>query len=263
MLTIQKKLEVIKECQVPANGQVDEPVFSPLGDEPLWRKEELNRCGLGNLLVRLHRGGGGRLSRRLLAAVLRLEGGWMHSQSLRVLLDKNYGVRVGAYSYGPMMEPGNFPAGVTVGRYVSIAMGVLPLRRNHPLDRLSTHPFFFNHELGVVARDTMDFVPLEIGHDAWLGARAIITPGCKSIGLGAVVAAGAVVTRDVPDFAIVGGNPARVIRYRYPAVLQNEVRASRWWMQSLEQLRTQLPLLTSQLETGWSNHFLLNNTSNR
>lgn len=56
--------------------------------------------------------------------------------------------------------------------------------------------------------------PLEIDHDVWIGSRAIIAPGCKRIGAHSIVGVGAVVTHDVPDYAIVGGNPAKVIRMR-------------------------------------------------
>ena len=56
--------------------------------------------------------------------------------------------------------------------------------------------------------------PLEIMEDVWIGARAIILPGCKRIGAHSIIGAGAVVTHDVPDYAIVGGNPAKVIRMR-------------------------------------------------
>ena len=56
--------------------------------------------------------------------------------------------------------------------------------------------------------------PLAIGNDVWIGARVIVLPGCKQIGTGVIIGAGSVVTKDIPDYAIVGGNPARVIKYR-------------------------------------------------
>ena len=56
--------------------------------------------------------------------------------------------------------------------------------------------------------------PLEIGEDVWIGARVIVLPGCKRIGAHSIIGAGAVVTHDVPDYAIVGGNPAKIIRMR-------------------------------------------------
>jgi len=55
---------------------------------------------------------------------------------------------------------------------------------------------------------------LEICDDVWIGARAIVLPGCKKIGTGVIIGAGAVVTKDIPDYAIVGGNPAKIIKYR-------------------------------------------------
>lgn len=56
--------------------------------------------------------------------------------------------------------------------------------------------------------------PLHIAGDVWIGARVIVLPGCRRIGHGAIIGAGSVVTKDVPDYSIVGGNPAKVIRYR-------------------------------------------------
>lgn len=56
--------------------------------------------------------------------------------------------------------------------------------------------------------------PLEIGEDVWIGARAMVLPGCKKIGAHSIIGAGAVVTKDVPEYAIVGGNPAKLIRMR-------------------------------------------------
>ncbi len=62
--------------------------------------------------------------------------------------------------------------------------------------------------------ETNPITPLEICGDVWIGSRVIILPGCKRIGAHSIIGAGAVVTHDVPDYAIVGGNPAKVIRMR-------------------------------------------------
>lgn len=64
------------------------------------------------------------------------------------------------------------------------------------------------------AQGTLADTPLEIDEDVWIGARAIVLPGCTRIGAHSIIGAGAVVTHDVPDYAIVGGNPAKVIRMR-------------------------------------------------
>jgi maltose O-acetyltransferase len=55
---------------------------------------------------------------------------------------------------------------------------------------------------------------LNIGNDVWIGARVIVLPGCKKIGNGVIIGAGSVVTKDIPDYAIVGGNPAKVLKMR-------------------------------------------------
>ncbi|SRR6266446_520273 len=163
----------------------------------------------------------------------KFEGGEFYSLTLRDILKTYHGVVAGAYSYGEGLVPGAFPRSVVIGRYVSIAAGVQVLLRNHPVDCLSLHPFFFNHDLGWIDNDPIPFGTLEIGHDAWIGSRAIITPGCKRIGIGAVVGAGAVVTKDVPDFAVAAGNPARVIRSRFDDMTISRILASRWWEKSI------------------------------
>jgi hypothetical protein len=78
-----------------------------------------------------------------------------------------------------------------------------------------------------------------IGHDVWIGRDAMIMDGL-SVGTGAVIAARALVTKDVPPYAIVGGAPARIIRYRFAPELIERLLASQWWTLSPEALR-QLP----------------------
>ncbi len=177
-----------------------------------------------------------KVRRICLKIALKLEGGQFYSSTARRIVKARYGIEIGAYSYGECFVPGAFPPHVTIGRYVSIASGISILVRNHPLDRISTHPFFFNSKLGYLAKDSMEFSHLTIEHDAWIGERAIILPRCKRIGIGAVVGAGAVITKDVPDYAIVGGNPAEIIRYRFPKKVIDDLLASKWWEKPVDQL---------------------------
>ncbi|MFK7788083.1 MAG: hypothetical protein AB8C95_01150 [Phycisphaeraceae bacterium] len=88
----------------------------------------------------------------------------------------------------------------------------------------------------MVDHEGLDAGLLRIEHDVWLGRNAVILPGCRRIGIGAVVGAGAVVTRDVPDFAIIGGVPGKVLRYRYGEETRGKVLASRWWEKTPEAL---------------------------
>jgi maltose O-acetyltransferase len=93
---------------------------------------------------------------------------------------------------------------VTIGRDVMMGPGVILLTRNHRFDRLDAP---MRLQGGAEER------PVVIGDDVWIGTRAIVLPGV-TVGDGAIIAAGAVVTAPVPSRAIVGGNPARIIRYR-------------------------------------------------
>ncbi len=107
-----------------------------------------------------------------------------------------------------------------IGNFVSIAPGVQFLMGvNHQLNTYTTFPFYSR----LVERSTRDALvrgPIVVGDEVWLGTNAIIMSGV-SIGKGAIVAAGAIVTKDVPAYAIVGGNPARIIKMRHsPEVIE-------------------------------------------
>jgi virginiamycin A acetyltransferase len=177
----------------------------------------------------------------------KFEGGPLFSITLRKILSQYHGVTVGNYSYGACMKPGFWPSGVVVGRFVSIGDSVKVFLRNHPSERLSMHPFFYNHKLQFVTNDTINTGTLEIGHDSWIGSSSIILPGCKKIGIGALVGAGAIVTHDVPNFAVVAGNPARIIRYRFNEAQQQRILDSKWWANSITDLKTIIPYLINPI----------------
>lgn len=189
-------------------------------------------------------------SRRLRSLCLRLcrrlEGGVFFSQTLRHLLREAHGVEIGRYSYGPILSPGVLPPGSRVGAYCSVGAGLIVRRRDHPLERPVMHPFFYNHALGIVEQDTIvldEANPLEIGNDVWIGDRVTVLGGCHEIGNGAVLAAGAVVTRDVAPYSIVGGVPAKLIRMRFGPAEIARLQASRWWTKSLSELIGDFPCL--------------------
>jgi len=182
----------------------------------------------------------------------------MWSQTFRDLSREHYGVEIGLHSYGPALWPGNLPRGTRVGNYCSFADGVQVLRRNHPIDRLSQHPFFFNAAVGLLQRDNIQSTadnPLHIGHDVWIGQNVLIAPGCTRVGNCAVVAAGAVVAKEVPAFAIVGGIPARFLRWRMPEALQQIVTQTEWWLKPLPELVEFLPFFVRSLSPEMAAEF--------
>ena len=124
-------------------------------------------------------------------------------------------VTVGQYTYGPLtvLDFGK-KCHLTIGSFCSIASGVVfNLSGDHPINRLSTFPFKAKALRGPMNEATSKGDIL-IGDDVWIGQNAIILSGI-SIGQGSIVAAGAVVTTDIPPYAIVGGVPAKVIKYRF------------------------------------------------
>lgn len=113
----------------------------------------------------------------------------------------------------------------------------------HPLNFLSTHPFQYLKYEKLIPKQKIMFIssrPVTVGNDVWIGANVIIMDGLK-IGDGAVIGANAVVTHDVPPYAIVGGIPARIIRYRFEPEIIKKLLALQWWNLPDEQIAA-LPL---------------------
>jgi virginiamycin A acetyltransferase len=159
-------------------------------------------------------------------------------------------IAIGAYTYGrPKVRFAESGARLRIGRYGSIADGVeILLGGNHRLDWATTYPFpemarLWPAASGLPGSDASrgDVI---IGHDVWLGSQCMVLSGV-TIGHGAVVAARAVVTRDVPPYAVVAGNPARLVRRRFEDADIDLLLASCWWDAAPERVTELLPLLMS------------------
>jgi acetyltransferase-like isoleucine patch superfamily enzyme len=123
----------------------------------------------------------------------------------------------------------------SVGKFCSIAAGVSIGLGQHPASYISTHPAFYSSSQPIAktfsAKD--NFVPLRrtvVGHDVWIGQNAMVMDGV-TVATGAIVAAGAVVTKNVPEYSIVAGVPAKVIRYRFDENVRDGIIKTRWWDQ--------------------------------
>ena len=169
---------------------------------------------IGNLLNRLH-----------LRLLLRDE---YESLPLRRLFATRFHVEVGLYSYG-CFDRWRVPPRTRIGRYCSFAKSVRVLDANHPTEALTTHPYLYEAKFGVIPHDRLDPAWLEISDDVWIGHNAVITPSCKAIGRGAIIGAGAVVTRNVPAYAVMAGLPAKQLHSRFDAPTIAALEASRWW----------------------------------
>lgn len=137
-------------------------------------------------------------------------------------------VKVGKYSYGPIkVFSWNIEKeSLVIGNFVSIASGVkFLLGGNHEVDTFTTYPFkvmCFNETVEAWTKG-----PIVIKDDVWIGTDSIILSGV-TIEQGAIIAAGSVVTKDVPAYSIVGGNPATVIKYRYSEEVVKEMVKINW-----------------------------------
>ena len=144
------------------------------------------------------------------------------------------------YHYGPER--------LVIGAYCAVATGVtfLMAGANHRLGGVSTYPF------PLMGGDWVQAMPLfrdrerrgdtVVGNDVWLGYGATVLPGV-TIGDGAVVAAGAVVAGDVPPYAVVAGNPARVVQERFPAADVERLRQIAWWTWPPEEVTAALQVI--------------------
>lgn len=158
-------------------------------------------------------------------------------------------IDIGRHTYGaPRVRWWGEPANLRIGKFCSIADGVeIFLGGNHRTDWITTYPFPVLRqwpEAGNIVGHPASRGDVCIGNDVWLGSGCILHSGI-SIGDGAVVGARAVVVRDVPPYAIVGGNPAKLIKMRFNVEQVETLLDIRWWDWSDDLIRLHVDALLS------------------
>lgn len=157
---------------------------------------------------------------------------------------------IGEYTYGyPKVLDWTRRIHFSIGRYCSIASNVtVILDGNHILSRVSTYPPILVDSSIQDDEHPASRGAVVIGNGVWIGYGAIVLSGV-TIGNGAVVAAGAVVTRNVPAYAVVAGNPAKVVNFRFDDKTILSVERSRWWEKSATtELATFMKMAATQVE---------------
>lgn len=148
----------------------------------------------------------------------------------------------------PYLHHGS-PEKLIIGKFGQFAHGTrfITDSANHARDWFTAFPFavfnpevmpYFEEEFFSGKRDTV------VGHDVWIGHGATIMPGV-TLGHGAIVGTGSVVTKDVPPFTVVGGNPARVLKMRFDQPVIDALLALEWWHMPIEDIRALIPVLAS------------------
>lgn len=121
--------------------------------------------------------------------------------ALRQLFRERYDIDVGMYSYG-CFDQWRMPGPIRIGRYCSFASTVRSAPISHPLEALTTHPALHEKKFGVVDSDITWDEPLIVEYDVWVAHNVVILPSCKFIGRGAVIGAGAILTKNVDRYAV-------------------------------------------------------------
>lgn len=175
-----------------------------------------------------------------------MEKEYLLNPDFKVLRAGKPNVKVGRYTYGgPKFLIWSDKDSVVIGAFCSIAdETVIFGGSEHRTDWATTYPIRVAFNLPGAWKDGIPFSKGEthIGNDVWMGYRAMVLSGVM-VGDGAVIGAGAVVSKDVPPYAVVAGNPARIIRYRFDEVMREMLIKAAWWDWPLEKIIENVDIL--------------------
>jgi len=171
-------------------------------------------------------------------------------QLLRQDLLKRNLLEIGEGTYGRInvLRNKGSDSKISIGKYCSIASNVTFITGGiHPVDWVSLYPFRINWQLENAYNDGMPSTngPIIIGNDVWISTGVTILSGVK-IGDGAVIASNSLVTKDIPNYAIVAGVPARLIKYRFSDEQIARLEKIQWWNWPKDKIKDAIPLLSSK-----------------
>ena len=148
-------------------------------------------------------------------------------------------IEIGNYSSlnGPNTDLRSAVHQITIGNFCSIARNVTFQEYDHDFKKLTSYFVNANLKKQSSKLDIVSKGAITIGHDVWIGTHSVVLSGV-TIGTGAVIAANSVVTSDIPPYAIVGGVPAKIIKYRFPAEIISQLLNSKWWEKSEAEIIT-------------------------
>ena len=167
-------------------------------------------------------------------------GDWTYYNDVKVPIE-DYARRLAPYLFP------HSPEKIILGKFVQIAQGTqfITSSANHQMSGFSTYPFFvFGEPWNKMyqpdfpkAKDTI------VGHDVWFGHESTIMPGV-TIGSGSIIGTRAVVTKDVPAYSIVAGNPARIVKYRFSETVIDKLLSIAWWDWPIDLIEQNLSIIT-------------------
>lgn len=168
---------------------------------------------------------------------------------VRYFTHRYLGVFIGKFSYGfeAICNPDLLKS---IGAYCSIATGVEITSGNHPVECITGSPVIYLKDFGILCEDNQELIvkhmskKVIIGNDVWIGQNVLLLRGVR-IGNGAVIGAGAVVTKDIPDYAVAVGVPAKVIKYRFSQDKIDKLNKIKWWNWPDSEIKENIHLFTN------------------
>jgi acetyltransferase-like isoleucine patch superfamily enzyme len=151
--------------------------------------------------------------------------------------------------------------GIEIGSFTSIASNVIIQEEYHRMDRVTTYLINKNIFKKNLNNDIYSKGKIKIEEDVWIGSNSVILSGV-TIGRGSIIGAGSIITKDVPRYSIVIGNPAKILKLRFSENIIRQLEKSKWWEMDVANIISQQSNFNKNLNNIKSNEYIFNNINN-